>query len=85
MRTQIRKIGNSAGAIIPAAILKSMNLNEGDDIRISQEGETILIEPLREKPKYTLDDLLAQCDDQAPMPEELQEWDQLPSKGKEEW
>ncbi|MTI11960.1 AbrB/MazE/SpoVT family DNA-binding domain-containing protein [Sansalvadorimonas verongulae] len=85
MRAQIRKIGNSAGTIIPAAILREMSLSEGDDIMISNTDGCIIIEPVQEKPKYSLDELLAKCDENAPMPEELKEWDEAPAVGNEAW
>lgn len=85
MRTTIRKIGNSAGAILPAAILKKLNLSEGDSIEVSEDGKRIVIEPCNEKPKYTLSELVAQCDENAPMPKELEEWGNIQPVGREVW
>lgn len=36
-----------------------------------------------QKPTYTLDELIAQCDPDAPMPAELVEWEQAESVGAE--
>ena len=83
MHTQIRKIGNSSGAIIPASLLKKLNLSEGDGIMIREESGSLVITPEENRPKYTLDELLAKCDSEAPMPEELREWDNAPAAGKE--
>ena len=83
MKTSIRKIGNSAGMILPAVILKKLNLSEGDEIEISEKGNQIVITPGKIKPKYTLKELLAQCDLNAPMPEIVNEWDNIQPVGRE--
>lgn len=83
MKTNIRKIGNSAGMILPAVILKKLHLSEGDEIEISDNGSQILITPKQDKPKYTLKELLAQCDLKAPMPEAVKEWDEVQAVGRE--
>jgi hypothetical protein len=36
------------------------------------------------KPKYELGELLAECDEWAPFPEELKEWINAPAVGKED-
>jgi antitoxin ChpS len=83
MKTNIRKIGNSAGMILPAVILKKLHLSEGDEIEISENGNQILLTPKQNKPKYTLKELLAQCDLKAPMPEAVKEWDEVQPAGRE--
>ncbi len=83
MKTNIRKIGNSAGLILPAVILKKLNLSEGDEIQISEKENQIVITPTKIKPKYTLKELLAQCDLNAPMPEVVKEWDDIQPIGRE--
>ncbi|MBE9525717.1 MAG: AbrB/MazE/SpoVT family DNA-binding domain-containing protein [Proteobacteria bacterium] len=79
MRTNIRKIGNSAGVILPSVILKKLHLSEGDAIEISENKNQIMITPKQEKPKYTLKELLSQCDLNATMPEVVKEWDEMSS------
>lgn len=83
MKTNIRKIGNSAGMILPAVILKKLHLSEGDEIEISENGIQIVITPQKNKPKYTLKELLAQCDLNAPMPDAVKEWDEVEPMGRE--
>lgn len=83
MQTKIRKIGNSEGAIIPLKILRSLNLKDGDDVIVRCSDNQITIEPARQRPKYKLADLLAQCDPSAPMPQEIKDWDEAPAVGKE--
>ncbi|AIS58273.1 AbrB/MazE/SpoVT family DNA-binding domain-containing protein (plasmid) [Vibrio coralliilyticus] len=50
MRTQVRKIGNSLGNIIPAAFIKQLGLVEGADIEVKVDGQKITIEPIK-RPK----------------------------------
>ena len=50
MRTQVRKIGNSLGNIIPATFIKQLGLIEGADIEVKAEGRKIIIEPVK-RPK----------------------------------
>ena len=83
MRTNIRKIGNSAGIILPSVILKKLHLSEGDAIEISENRNQIMITPKQDKPKYTLKELLAQCNLKAPMPEVVKEWDEVSPIGLE--
>ena len=57
MRTNIRKWGNSAGAIIPAAALAKSGLKLGECVDIIAEDGQITIKT--RTPEYSLDDLLA--------------------------
>ena len=45
MRTHLRKVGNSRGVIIPAALLEACGLGEEVDLRM--EGKTLVIEALK--------------------------------------
>lgn len=84
MRTRIRKIGNSAGMILPSVILKKLDLSEGDEIEVSENGKQITLTPNKIKPKYTLKELLGQCNKNTAVPEAVQEWDEMPTIGREE-
>ena len=81
MHTQIRKIGNSSGAIIPSSYLKKLDLKEGDSILIIEEEGKLVISKDTTRPKYSLDELLAKCDPDAPFIDH--EWDSMPPAGKE--
>jgi antitoxin ChpS len=83
MRSHIRKIGNSSGLILPAVMLKTLHLSEGDEIEISENGNQIVITPKQNQPKYTLKELLAQCDLKAPMPAAVKEWEEIQPVGRE--
>jgi antitoxin ChpS len=83
MKTTIRKIGNSAGTILPSAILKKLKLTEGDTVEVSEDGKRIVIEPSKSRPQYRLKDLLAQCDEEAMIPEDSKDWENAPPVGGE--
>ena len=76
MLFSLRKIGNSRGIVIPAPLLQQLNTGgvdaffEGDVVK----GKLVL-EPVSKKKKYTLSSLLEKCDDSAPMPKAISEWD----------
>ncbi len=60
MRTQVRKIGNSLGNIIPSAMIRQFELQEGSALEVKSDGNRIIIEPIKsEKPKFfTMSELL---------------------------
>ena len=51
MRTQVRKIGNSLGSIIPAAVIRQLHLKEGAEIDVTAEGGKIVIVPVSRENK----------------------------------
>jgi antitoxin component of MazEF toxin-antitoxin module len=57
LRSNIRKWGNSSGAIIPAAALARSGLKLGESVDIIAEQGRITIKS--HTPEYSLDDLLA--------------------------
>jgi antitoxin component of MazEF toxin-antitoxin module len=83
MLTQVRKIGNSAGAIIPAPVLKELKLREGDSIDVSVGENCIIIKPATGKPKYSLEELLKKCNPKAPKTKELDDWEHIKPVGNE--
>jgi antitoxin ChpS len=83
METSLRNIGNSKGAVIPAPLLKELNINVGDKLEAKAENGVLVITPKSIKPKYTLTELLTKCDESAPMPQALVEWDNAQPIGNE--
>ena len=51
MKTNIRKIGNSLGNIIPATLIRQLDLVEGREIDITSKNGKIIIEPIDTKKK----------------------------------
>lgn len=84
MDISIRKIGNSKGVVIPASLLKELGLDVNDKANVKAENGCLVIEPKpRPKNKYSLDELLAKCDENAPVPQEIKDWDPIESVGDE--
>ena len=78
----LRKVGGSTIVAIPPAVLDQLGLGPDTKVTLSIEGERLVIEK-RRRPKYTLDELLAQCDFTIPMSDEEREWLDMPSVGRE--
>jgi antitoxin ChpS len=83
MRAHIRKIGNSVGTIIPIQLLKKLDLAEGDKIEITEKAGHLIIQPVHERPKYSLAELLKKCDPSAPQHSDIGAWEQADAIGLE--
>ena len=83
MEIVLRKYGNSTVAVLPPAVLKDLGLAAGQHMTMATtaEGEIVLIR----KRKYTLADLIAQCNPKAPPPADLALWDTARPVGGEVW
>jgi antitoxin ChpS len=79
----LRKVGGSVMIAIPPALLDVANLTVGGQVAVSVEAGKLVIEP-RSKPRYTLQELLAQCDPKAPMSDEDRDWTSSGAVGREE-
>ena len=83
MQIKIQQWGNSAAIRLPAAVLKQMRLGVGSTLSLDTAGETMVLKPVRSKPKYTLEELMALCDLDAPEPEDIADWNAMPPVGRE--
>ena len=81
--TNLRKVGSSVMLAIPPDLLKLVNLQVNDNVKIGVENGRIIIGP-RIRPSYTLDELLAQCnkEDYVPTAED-RAWDEAKPVGNE--
>jgi len=57
MNTQIKKIGNSKGIIIPAAVLKIMNLKEHEELSLKVEGNDLILSKVSSFNPQSLEEL----------------------------
>ena len=71
--TTLRKVGGSVMLAVPPAILDLLHLEAGATVGLAVDGGCLVVQP-QTKPKYTLDDLLAQCDSPAAITEEDRAW-----------
>jgi antitoxin ChpS len=75
--TNLRKVGGSVMLAVPPALLNVLQLQPGAKVGIAVERGRLVVEP-RTRPRYTLDELLAQCDPKArrskPSSKQDREW-----------
>lgn len=80
MHTEIKKWGNSAVVRLPAAMLAQLNLAVGAPVELKAENGRMIIEPSIRRPKYKLEDLLAEMPGDLPR---VEGWEEMHAVGKE--
>jgi antitoxin ChpS len=80
--TNLRKVGGSVMMAVPPAILDMLKLAAGSTVAVTVDAGRLIVEP-RQRPRYTLDELLAQCDPDAPMSKDDREWTRGAAAGDE--
>ena len=71
--TNLRKVGGSIMLAVPPAILDLLHLRAGATVGLAVERGRLVIEPTP-RPRYSLDELLAQCDASADLSAEDRAW-----------
>ena len=71
--TNLRKVGGSVMLAIPPALLDILRLQPGAQVGIAIESGRLVVEQ-RQRPRYTMDELLAQCNPKAARTSEDREW-----------
>ena len=72
-RTNLRKVGGSVMLAVPPAILDLLHLHVGATVGLAVDDGRLVVEPTP-RPRYSLDELLAQCDASAEVSEEDRTW-----------
>jgi len=80
--THLRKVGGSVMLAVPPAILKMVRLQSGAAVNIAVENGRLIVEPETRK-RYSLHELLAQCDISAPTAGADAQWTASAPKGRE--
>jgi antitoxin ChpS len=80
--TNLRKVGGSVMLAVPRAILDLLHLEAGATVGLAVDGERLVVQP-QPKPRYSLDELLAQSDPTAEITEEDRAWLDLARAGRE--
>jgi antitoxin ChpS len=71
----LRRAGGSLTLTIPSALVRSLGLSEGARVGVTARGGKLIAEPTGpQRPRYVLEDLVAQCDPAAPPSEEDRAW-----------
>ncbi len=71
--TSLRRVGGSVMLAVPPALLDILRLGPGAKVGIAVESGRLVVEP-RQRRRYSLDELLAQCRPRARRAKEEQEW-----------
>ena len=79
--TTLRKVGGSVMMTLPSALLEQLQLAAGSTVGLELEGDRLIIKSSR--PRYTLEELLAQCDPSVAISDEEREWLDTPAVGRE--
>lgn len=80
--TSLRKVGGSVMLAVPPAILDLLHLHAGATVGMAVDDGHLIVQP-HSRPRYTLDELLAQCDVSAEPDAEERAWLDAPSIGRE--
>ena len=80
--THLRKVGGSIMLAVPPAVLDLLALRVGAKVDIDVDNGRLVIEP-KLRPNYSLDELLAQCDEPAALSSEDRDWIDAKPAGNE--
>lgn len=71
--THLRKVGGSVMLAVPPALLDVLHLAAGAKVGLLVDNGRLVVEPAA-RPRYTLEELLAQCDASTEIWAEDREW-----------
>ena len=82
MQAVLRQVGGSVMLSLPQAFLKQLNLSAKSNVDLSLKNGKLIVEPVS-RPKYTIDELLAQSDYSGSPNDEERQWLDAPAAGGE--
>ncbi len=71
--TNLRRVGGSVMLAVPPALLDILHLEPGARVGISIESGRLVVKP-EKRPRYTLNQLLAECHPKARCSKEDRDW-----------
>lgn len=80
--TKLRKVGGSVMLVVPPVLLDSLNLGPGANVGLEVRKGKLVVDP-QVRPRYSLEELLAQCNPKARRSQEEREWLEAPPAGRE--
>jgi antitoxin ChpS len=83
MELAIQKWGNSAAIRLPSGLLDQLHVATGDKLTVEVREGGVMLKPKRAA--YSLAELLAQCDKNAPPPKDMTAWKDARPVGNEVW
>ena len=83
MRTAVlRQVGGSVMLAVPPALLDVLEVGSGSKVDLDIDGGRLVVVP-RRPPRYSLQELIAQCDQTAPPDDEDRAWIEGAALGRE--
>ena len=82
LTARLTQVGGSVMLAIPKVLLDLLDLRSSQRVEVSVSDGRLIVAP-KAKPKYTLEELIAQCDFSLPGTAEDQEWLDDPPVGRE--
>ena len=83
MEVVLKKMGNSTALVMPPPVLRDLGIGVGQRMTLVTTADGKIV--LSPKRKYTLTELVAQCDRKAAAPADLALWDVARPMGQEVW
>jgi antitoxin ChpS len=80
--TNLRKVGGSVMLVVPPVLLNVLDLKAGATVSVDVENGRLVVEA-KPRPRYTLEELLAESDYSKPLTAEEREWIDAPAAGGE--
>jgi antitoxin ChpS len=80
--TNLRKVGGSVMLAVPPAILDLLHLHAGSIVGLAVDHGRLVVDPTP-RPHYSLEELLAQCDESAEVSAEDRAWTDSKPVGRE--
>jgi len=75
----VQKLGDTLVLVVPPELQQEMQLAEGTKLEMQADQGKLIVR----RRKYTLQELLDQCDFSIPMTDEEREWIDAPAVGRE--
>lgn len=79
---KLKRVGGSTMVAIPPAVLDQLGLKPNAKVELAVEGERLIIAKAK-RPRYTIEELIAQCDPSLPVDPEEREWLDAAAVGQE--
>ena len=71
--TSLRKVGGSVMMAVPPALLDLLHIGAGAKVGLAVDNGRLVVDP-QPRPRYTLDELIAQCDGGSELTDENRTW-----------
>jgi len=81
--TTLKKSGGSLVMTVPATVRDALELTEGQRLTVAVDNGKIVLEPATPRKRYTLEELLAECDFDLPYSDQERAWLDAPPAGRE--